>query len=78
MLNVNPGDFLLRISPPTNGHPGFSQRGYVEAVDENSITLVVQADVVRKMPFRRSDGMDLVGLGSFVVREDSITKRGGQ
>jgi hypothetical protein len=72
MLTPKIGDTLLRINPPSDGREGYSQAGTVDRMTEDTIELLVQVDIPRRMTFRRTDGMDTVGLGSFVVRPDFI------
>lgn len=71
MLNPTLGDTMLRIIPPQDGSAGFSQAGRVSAITETTIELIVQTDMQRRMVFRRVDGLDTSGLGSFIVRPDS-------
>lgn len=70
MLNPKIGDTMLRVMPPHNGLEGHSQAGKVVALTDDTIELVVQVDIHRHMIFRRSDGMDNSGLGTFIVRPD--------
>lgn len=67
-LNPQRGDTLVRITPPTGGRPGYSQAGTVDRVTDETIELIVQVDIPRRMAFRRSDGFDLAGLGTFLVQ----------
>ncbi len=73
MLTPKRGDTLVRITPPSGGRDGYSQAGTVDRVDEETIDLIVQVDIPRRMRFRRADGFDTVGLGTFVVRPDSVS-----
>ena len=70
MLSPKIGDFLLRVTPPSGGKEGYSQAGVVDSIDDETIDVIVQVDLPRLMRFRRSDGFDLVGLGTFLVRPD--------
>ena len=70
MINCKPGDVLLRVVPPVDGRHGYSQAGKVETVTDDTIVLAVQADIVRRMSFNRTDGTDSKGHGSFIVRQD--------
>lgn len=72
MLNLKVGDTMLRITPPQNGRAGYSQAGRVDAITEQAITLIVQVDIPRQMEFRRTDGVDTSGLGSFIVHPDFL------
>lgn len=72
MLNPKIGDTMLRVTPPHNGLEGYSQAGKVEVLTDDTIELIVLVDIPRRMVFRRSDGMDTSGLGSFIVRPDYL------
>mgnify|MGYP000858116145 CR=1 FL=1 len=72
MLTPKRGDTLVRITPPSGGREGYSQAGTVDRVDDDTIDLIVQVDIPRRMRFRRSDGFDTVGLGTFLVRPDFV------
>lgn len=58
MLNPKIGDIMLRVTPPTNGLEGYSQAGTVDAMTDDTIELIVQVDIPRRMAFRRADGSD--------------------
>jgi hypothetical protein len=73
MLTPKIGDILLRITPPNGEGEGYSQAGTVDRITEETIELIVQVDIPRRMTFRRTDGMDTVGLGTFVVRPDFVS-----
>jgi hypothetical protein len=66
-LNVRVGQEMLRVTPPEEGRHGYSQPGTVVEVNDDQIVLAVQVDIVRRMRFRRTDGFDTEGLGSFIV-----------
>lgn len=70
MLNPKIGDTMLRVTPPQNGREGYSQAGRVDALTDGLIELIVQVDIPRRMVFRRTDGLDTSGLGSFIVAPD--------
>jgi hypothetical protein len=72
MLNVQLGDELLRITPPSEGCLGYSQAGTVSRLTEGTVEILVQADIPRRMEFSRIDGFDTAGLGTFVVRPDTV------
>lgn len=72
MLTPKLGDTLFRITPPSDGREGYCQAGTVEQVDDEAIDLIVQVDIPRRMRFRRVDGFDTVGLGTFLVRPDFV------
>lgn len=72
MLNPKIGETWLRITPPYNGQPGFSQAGRVAHVSETTVELLVQCDVIRRMSFSRSTGLDTSDMGSFLVRPDTV------
>lgn len=72
MLNPKPGETWLRITPPCDGQPGFSQAGRVDKVTDTTVELLVQCDVIRRMVFTRSTGFDASGMGSFLVRPDAV------
>lgn len=72
MLTAKQGDTLVRITPPSGGREGYSQAGTVDRVDDDTIDLIVQVDIPRRMRFRRADGFDTVGLGTFLVRPDFV------
>lgn len=67
MLNPKRGDTMVRVVPPIDGSAGYAQVGTVDLVTDVAIELLVQVDVVRRMRFRRSDGLDTEGIGSFVI-----------
>lgn len=67
MLNPKRGDTMVRVVPPIDGSAGYAQVGIVDLVTDVAIELLVQVDVVRRMRFRRSDGLDTEGIGSFVI-----------
>lgn len=68
MINAKLGDTMIRITPPRNGREGYAQYGTVSEVSDEKITIMVQVDIQRHMEFRREDGMDTNGIGSFIVR----------
>lgn len=70
MLKPKIGEVMLRVIPPCEGHPGYSQSGYVESFNDEVIVLAVQVDYLRKMRFNRTDGMDTSGIGSFLIHPD--------
>ena len=70
MFNCKPGDILLRVVPPHNKSPAYSQAGKVIEVTDDMITMEVQVDIIRKMTFDRSSGMDRSGIGSYIVQQD--------
>lgn len=72
MLNPKIGETMLRITPPQRGGEGYSQAGKVDVVTEDTVELIVQVDVPRRMTFSRADGFDTAGLGSFIVRPDYV------
>lgn len=72
MLNPKHGETWLRITPPSDGQPGFSQAGKVDKVTDTTVELLVQCDVIRRMVFARSTGFDTSGMGSFIVRPDTV------
>lgn len=72
MLNPKLGETWLRITPPCDGQPGFSQAGKVDKVTDTTVELLVQCDVIRRMVFTRSTGFDASGMGSFLVRTDAV------
>lgn len=72
MFNPKIGDTMLRITPPQNGRAGYSQAGRVDAITEQTIELVVQVDIPRRMVFNRTDGFDTSGIGSFIVQPDFL------
>lgn len=72
MLNPKVGDTMLRITPPQSGLEGYCQAGTVDVLTEETIELIVQVDIPRRMVFRRIDGHDTSGLGSFIVRPDYL------
>lgn len=67
MINAKVGQKMLRITPPHGDSEGYSQDGIVESVDDAEIVLVVQVDILRRMRFNRKNGLDTVGLGTFLV-----------
>ncbi len=67
MLSPKVGDTMVRVIPPVDGTPGFTQTGTVDRVSDETIELLVLADYMRRMRFRRRDGLDSSGTGSFVV-----------
>jgi hypothetical protein len=67
MLNPKRGDTMVRVVPPSEGSAAYAQSGTVDKVTADTIELMVQVDIVRRMRFRRSDGMDTGGIGSFVI-----------
>ena len=67
MMNAERGDTMFRVVPPIDGSAAYVQAGTVDRVTTDTIELLVQADTVRRMRFRRSDGMDTAGIGSFVI-----------
>ena len=71
-LNPRPGETWLRITPPNGGQPGYSQAGTVEHVTETTVELLVRCDVMRRMTFALDTGLDLAGLGSFLVKPDVV------
>lgn len=72
MLNPKIGDTMLRVTPPQNGREGYSQAGTVDALTDDLIELIVLVDIPRRMAFRRADGVDTSGLGTFIVTPDSV------
>jgi hypothetical protein len=70
MINATVGDTLARITPPDGFHEGYSQSGQVLEVTDDTIVLLVQVDLPRRMSFRRDTGFDTAGIGSFIVRPD--------
>lgn len=71
-FNAKIGEILSRITPPQGSFTGYCQSGKVVEVTEEEIILSVQVDIPRRMAFRRSDGFDTSGLGSFLVRPDFL------
>jgi hypothetical protein len=73
-MNINPkiGETWLRITPPSNGQPGYSQAGTVDAVTDDTVEMLVRCDVIRRMTFSRQSGIDTSGLGTFLVRLDAV------
>lgn len=73
-MKINPrsGEIWLRITPPSDGLPGYCQAGTVDLVTEETVELVVQCDVVRRMAFNRQTGLDTSGMGTFLVRPDAV------
>lgn len=69
-LNPCPGETWLRITPPTDSQPGYSQSGTVELVTETTIEMRVLCDVPRRMTFSRETGFDTSGRRTFLVRPD--------
>ncbi len=67
MLNLKRGDTMVRVVPPIDGSAGYAQVGIVDLVTDGAIELFVQVDAVRRMRFRRNDGLDTEGIGSFVI-----------
>ena len=67
MLNLKRGDTMVRVVPPIDGSVGYAQVGTVDLVTDVAIELLVQVDVVRRMRFRRSDGLDTEGIGRSVI-----------
>lgn len=72
-LNPTVGETWLRITPPSEGHPGYSQAGTVKRVTDEIIELLVRCDVLRSMVFCRDTGWDTAGLGTFLVPYDNVT-----
>lgn len=72
MLNPKIGDTMFRVTPPQNGRAGYSQAGRVDKLTEETIELIVQVDIPRRMVFSRTDGIDTAGLGSFIVTPDFV------
>ena len=72
MFNCKVGEVLSRITPPIGSSEGYCQSGTVVEVSEESITLAVQVDVIRRMKFNRNTGMDTSGMGTFLVRPDYL------
>lgn len=72
MLNFQVGDMALRITPPEGSRPGFCQAGRVTTMGEKIIEVTILADVPRVMRFFRSNGLDNQGMGSFLVKPDSL------
>lgn len=72
-LNPRRGETWLRITPPSDGQPGYSQAGTVEQVTETTVELLVRCDVMRRMTFVLDTGLDLAGMGSFLVKPDVVT-----
>lgn len=70
IANCKVGDILLRVVPPHSGSPAFSQAGKITAVTDDAIEMEVQVDIMRKMTFDRSTGLDRSGIGSYVVPQD--------
>lgn len=75
MINCKEGDILLRIVPPYKQNPAYSQAGKVTKVTEKTIEMDVQVDVIRKMRFDRTSGLDESGIGSYVVAQDLSLNR---
>jgi hypothetical protein len=73
-MKINPkiGETWLRITPPSDGQPGYSQAGTVDVVTDESVEVLVQCDVIRRMTFSRQTGLDTSGLGTFLVRHDVV------
>jgi hypothetical protein len=67
MMTPERGDTMVRVVPPIDGAVAYVQAGTVDKVTADTIELLVQVDMVRRMRFRRSDGMDTEGIGSFVI-----------
>ena len=67
MINAKLGDTMIRITPPRDGREGYAQYGTVREVTDEAIVIVVQVDIQRFMEFRREDGIDTNGIGSFIV-----------
>lgn len=61
---------VIRVVPPSGHSAAFCQTGEVVEVTDESITLYVLVDVVRRMAFDRTTGLDRGGQGSFLVRSD--------
>lgn len=70
MLTPKVGERMLRITPPEGSSAGYCQMGKVESFDDEIIVVVVLVDGPRHMRFRRKDGFDTSGLGTFLVRPD--------
>lgn len=74
-LNPKVGEVWSRICPPEGGQPGYCQSGEVVEVNEDEVVVRILADQFRSMRFRRSDGRDTSGLGTFLVRPDTLPKK---
>jgi hypothetical protein len=69
-ISATIGETLIRVVPPSGHSAAFCQTGEVVEVTDESITLDVLVDVVRRMAFDRTTGLDRSGQGSFLVRPD--------
>lgn len=67
MIDLALGDSAIRVIPPSHGMGGCMQVGEVTSVSEKVITITVQVDIPRQMEFSREDGIDLNGLGTFII-----------
>lgn len=67
LRSCKPGDKMVRLVPPIDGAPAYAQAGTIDRITHDTIELLVQVDVVRRMRFRREDGQDCQGSGSFLV-----------
>jgi hypothetical protein len=72
VFNAKIGELLARITPPEGTSIGYCQSGKVVEVTDTEIVLEVQVDILRRMRFDRKNGLDTVGLGSFIVRPDVL------
>lgn len=72
MINSKIGDTLLRVTPPADGRAGYCQAGTVDRITDETIELIVQVDLPRRMVFYRYGGFDTAGLGSFIVKPDTV------
>ena len=71
-ITPRPGETWLRITPPSGGQPGYSQAGTVEQVTETTVELLVRCDVMRRMTFDLDTGLDVAGMGTFLVKPDVV------
>ncbi|MBK6616413.1 hypothetical protein [Ottowia sp.] len=72
-MNPKIGDPMTRVVPPEDGNAGYCQTGKVVSVSDAEIVVSIQSDQFRHMTFRRKDGTDTSGMGSFIVIPDFLT-----
>ena len=60
------GDHLVCITPPNGSSPGYCQSGVVAEVNDETFSIDVIGDVIRRMTFDRSTGMSNEGRTTFL------------